>query len=433
MQQIRFFTFFIGCALCVGLQAQKTLIKKPVEKPEVIRDTFAFNLLTTLDKVVRMAEDPAVAAAAFAGEQQGVAINGAGEFNSAIMLPDAVSTIFKLDRTDRQNGTTTWEWKAVIYNFPKEQQLQVVVDGEKKVDSVITAFGKHIKESGTNAILQISAWKWINESYTDKDGLALAVRFTKKLHNTEQGAIDSLVRLYPPLFADPVAGSDCAEKFGKALELEGISRDKVSALYSSLARDLTGKNIKAVFNLLIQAPYFVDYKKIKTELVYSQQEALTKMAQSAVDDYNAQYNPPPKQDVVTLKKKEIEKEKIPTDPCEKEKLALRIKPGSYVQSNGPVSYVKDYSCQYHTYTVCWIEEKTNHLKTATDVTSAGMEGYRITNAAPFYVCDRCQGQGYSMEYDWVQMASGSSHYARTNRQTQYSCGTCKGAGYIKIR
>jgi hypothetical protein len=410
-----------------GLYAQPSKnipAKSPVAK--AIKDTFAFNVLSTIDKVLHVAGDPTKHPMLLAGELFKTSFRGSGIYQSAISIPGSVRTEFTQTNTDRDKHTTTWEWTVTMIDTPKGKNAGAAAL-KQKLDSLIVSFKK--REQGTFSMYVSGS---INDKYYERDQVRIIVSIYKGLYNTEQGAIDSVVNLYKPRLSDRTTAGDCAGKFTKALELEGIKQDKIIVLFTDLFKEIANKNLGAAFDMLVGGPGYIDVKTTTSGLSYSQQEEIKKMASKKVDDFYAEYNGYPKPDVVVEKKKEIEKQQPPADPCKREIWELRVKPGWYVSGNGRIAYVTEYSCTTHTYTIAWINA-TKKLVFEKGLSPDVMAAYTGTTSSPFIVCSYCKGIGYSMEYDWYQVNVASNYYAKSNKQTQYSCGQCKGAGYINVR
>lgn len=418
---------FLSAVLCA--QSAKTIPAKPAtNKP--IKDSFAFNVLATVDKILRVAEEAKKHPMTLAGEPLKTNYNGGMTYKSAVQLLGSEKAEFCLNYTRRDAGNTEWIWMTTVIDTPKGAHSAAVLAMHKKLDSLLLSFKDRGKLLGPN--FSFSTWASVNEASLERDFLFLKISFEKGIYNTEQGVIDSMIRLYKPLLSDKTTANECGEKFSKAMQLEGISAARIKQIYEDIVKEIAYKDINTAFQLMLGAPYFVEMKTLKEQLTYSQQEEITKLATKVVEDYNAKYNGKPKPDVVLEKKKEIEKVTPPSDPCKREIWDLKIKPGWYVTGSGHTAYVRDYSCSTHTYTISWVNP-TKKLVTEKGITVDAMNAYSPTSASPFIVCSHCNGVGYSMEYDWYQVNVASNHYAKSNDQRKYSCGVCSGAGYLKIR
>lgn len=402
-------------------------------QPNKIKDSLAFNVLSTVDKVLRIVENPKRQALELAGEPIKTNYNGGAIYQSSIIFPGSVNSRFFQTGTRRYEGITEWQWAAQLLEFPKGQRSAVITALQKKVDSILVSLKTRKRPPDPDGDYEIETAAWINSTYYDKDGISLIIRLKKKLHNTEQQAVDSLLRLYKPLMSDPSLARECAANFRRALDLENIAGDKVKTVYREAFKETADKNIKAAFAMLMEAPGTTDELTLMTSQLNSGQQAEIKsMARKNVEDYVAKNNNT-QRDPVIEKKNEIEKVTPPSDPCKREIWELSIKPGYYISGNSRVAYVSDYSCSTNTYTIAWIDPTRNNRLIMESLSVEGMQSYRHTSSSPFLICSHCKGHGYSLEYDWYQVNVASNYYARSNDQRKYTCGVCSGAGYIKVR
>jgi hypothetical protein len=397
---------------------------QPVKQPakDIIKDTFAFNVLTTIDKVLRIAEDPKQHPMQLAGELLKSSHRGGGIYQSTINIPGSVGTEFNQSSTDRDKQTTSWEWTATMIDTPKGQYRDAAAI-KQKLDSLIVNFKNRSKSS-----IYVSGA--INDKYYDRDRVVIYVTIFKGLHNTEQQAIDSVVNLYRPLLSNRATADECSQKFTKALDLEGVKQPRIIEIFTDLFKEIANKNLGAAFDMLVGGPHYIDVQIAKSVLSYSQQEEIKNMASRKVDEFYGRNYPKP--DVVVEKKKEIEQQQAPTDPCKKQIWELRIKPGWYISGNGRTAYVTEYSCATHTYTIAWVND-AKKLVFEKNLSPGAMAVYTGTSSSPFTICGHCKGIGYSMENDWYQVNVASNYYAKSDKQRKYSCGVCSGSGYIKLR
>jgi hypothetical protein len=419
------------CTVGALAQPSKTApAKSPVSKP--IKDSFAFNVLSTIDKVLRFAEDTKKPAMAMAGELLRTDQQGSGIYQPTIVMPGSVSMGYRLSKTYRDLKSTTWEWKAIMLDLPKDQGAAAIQVMKTKIDSLLLSFRDRQKQHGVYYTLH--TFTNLSASYRQTDQLELVIFFDKGLHNSEQAVIDSLKQLYRSLLANKRTASECAEKFGKALAVEGIPDETIKKVDTEMIVEVANKDAEAAYQALISIPYPADYMAIFEKLPPAAKEVVRSLAKQAVekfyDEQNGRYNNS-RPDIVVEKKKEIDKETPPGDPCQREMWETGVKPGHYLSGDGAVSYVTDYSCSMHTYTIAWVDN--GKLKFKPGVTREEIKKYSRTSGSPFLVCSHCQGQGYSMEYDWYQVNAYSGYHARSNKQTRYSCGQCKGAGFMKVR
>lgn len=397
-----------------------------------VKDTFAINILTTVDKVLRIAEDPKRSAMELAGEPISMNFNGSMKYRSAVPFPGKATTEFEQTQTWRNHGITNWQWQVRLLDFPKGQQTALINATKKKVDSLLLSFDSRKRPPYPDGTYEVLTAALINLSYYDTDGLLLIVRVSKKLHNTEQQAVDSLLNLYKPLMVDPQVAHDKGGTFANAFRMEHISEAKTKEVFTSLLKELANKNISATYQLLLNAPSFLDFQAITAQFTEAQRTQIKDLARKDIDAFYANNNKPAT-DPVIEKRKEIKEKQPPSDPCEREIWELTIKPGYYVSGNNRVAYVRDYNCATDRYTVLYKDASKNNRLVAEGLSVEDMKAYRHTAAAPFIVCSNCRGIGYSMEYDWYQVNVASNAYARSNDQRKYTCGVCAGSGYIKVR
>ncbi len=396
------------------------------------KDTFAINILNTVEKVLRIAEDPKHAAMKLAGEPIRLTRNGSMIYHSSVPFPGNVPTEFEQTHTWRKHGSTGWQWQVRLLDFPKGKQVELINVTKKKVDSLLLSFASRKRPPYPDGTYEVTTAAWTNSPYYDSDALLLIVRVKKKLHNTEQQAIDSLLRLYKPLMADTRVAHDKAGAFANAFKLEDISEAKTKEVYSGVLKEISNKNLGATYQLMLNAPSFVDLKAISAQFTEAQRTQIRDLAKKDIDAFYGNTNKPTT-DPVIEKQKEIKEKQPPADPCEREIWELSIKPGYYVAGNNRVAYVRDYSCATDRYTIVWKDASKNSRLVAEGLSVEEMKAYRHTSAAPFIVCSNCRGIGYSMEYDWYKINVASNTYARSNDQRKYTCGVCSGAGYIKVR
>lgn len=430
MRKLIFTPLLLVCS-SLFVQAQPGKTSAGPSTKVAIKDTFAFYLLSTVDKVLRIAEDPSKHPMLLAGEHIRTHRTGEGIYQSTIVMPGAVTSELKFVRTFRKEGKSNWQWVVTIADTPKgkDPRLSALV---QKIDTLIRNFDSRVKAPG--AVVSIYTNSYINTSWNKRDQVYLTVGFSRNIYNTEQDALDSIVRLYHPLLSDKRTAKECAEKFAYAITIEGFEHSKANELFTGQVLQIVNKDVAAAFQVMMGAPFFIDVKAIKEKLSPSQQEQVVKMAQQVIGDYDKHMDKLTRKDVVVEKKKEIEKEKPPSDPCEKKLWDLGIKPGYYIQGNGHVAYVREYSCSTNTFSIAYQDPKQNNkLVLKSGISYADMKAYSYTSSAPFIICSHCRGAGHSMEYDWYQMGVGSNFYAQSNKQRKYTCGVCKGSGYIKVR
>jgi hypothetical protein len=396
------------------------------------KDTFAINILNTVEKVLRIAEDPKRHAMELAGEPIRHAFNGAMVYHSSVSFPGNSPTEFEQTHTWRKHGSTDWQWQVRLLDLPKGKQVELINATKKKVDSLLLSFASRKRPPYPDGTYEVTTSSWTNSPYYDSDALLLIVRVKKKLHNTEQQAVDSLLNLYKPLMQDPRVAYDKGGTFANAFRLEDISEAKTKEVYSALLKEMSNKNISATYQLMLNAPSFVDLQTISAQFTDAQRTQIRDLARKDIDAFYGNNNKPTT-DPVIEKQKEIKEKQPPSDPCEREIWELSIKPGYYVTGNNRVAYVRDYSCATNRYTIVWKDASKNSRLNSEGISLEEMKAYRQTSAAPFIVCSNCRGIGYSMEYDWYQVNVASNTYARSNDQRKYTCGVCSGAGYIKVR
>jgi hypothetical protein len=426
LKSVIFVSFILSASISSAQKTNPPVSKQPAKA--VIRDTFAFNLLTTVDKVLRVAMGPKQPAMALAGELLRTDRNGSGLYRATYELPGSVETVLKLSSTNRYHNSASWSWVATMMRTPKHSDTTALRKMEARMDSILKSFAGRDLQGIT-----ITTINNLDIGYREQDLLTLEVSFSKPLHNTAENVYDSLIRLYKPLLMSKATAGECSEKFSKALELESIGSELGKKAYAGIIRNIADRDATAAYLTLLSAPYYVDMKEMIALLSDSQQSEIRSIARKALDDFYGKRNNSNTQDPVVAQKKEVEKEKPPTDPCAREVWELKIKPGAYIIANGMVSYVAEYSCSTDKYTIAWVDPTKKKLLFDRNVAVSTMDTYSQTSGSPFIVCSNCKGIGYSLEYDWYQTGVGSNFYARSNDQRKYSCGVCNGAGFIKVR
>ncbi len=397
-----------------------------------VKDSFAIKILNTVDKVLRIAEDPKHYAMELAGEPIRLNRNGAMTYHSSVPFPGNVETEFEQTHTRRDLASTDWQWQVRLLNFPKGQQTALINATKIKVDSILLSFSARKRPPYPDGTYEVTTYSWTNSNYYDSDALFLIVRLKKKLHNTEQQAIDSLLKLYKPLMTDTRIAHDKAGSFANSFKLEDISEAKTKEAYAGVLKEIANKNLSAAYQLMLNAPSFVDLQAISAQFTEEQRTQIRVLARKDIDAFYGNNNNP-STDPVIEKQKEIKEKQPPADACERKIWELSIKPGYYVTGNNRVAYVRDYSCATDRYTIVWKDASKNSRLVAEGLSVEEMKAYRHTSAAPFIVCSNCRGIGYSMEYDWYKINVASNTYARSNDQRKYTCGVCAGAGHIKVR
>ena len=255
-----------------------------------VKDTLAINILTTVDKVLRIAEDPKRGAMELAGEPTRSELNGSMIYRSSLAFPGNAKTELLQTSTYRIDGYANWQWRVFLLEVPKGEKAALIAETQKKADTILTSFNSRKKTTSPFKDYELTTAPLINSTWFDTDGLLLIVSFTKKIHNTEQQALDSLVRLYKPLMVNPAIAKEYASVFGNALRFEDIATDKAKAAYINVVKEIADKNITAAFNMLINGPYFVGMQEALAQLNSSQQASIREMAQKAVEDYAANNN-----------------------------------------------------------------------------------------------------------------------------------------------
>jgi hypothetical protein len=395
----------------------------------IIKDSFAFNLLTTLDKVFNIVENPKKDWSALAGPLLSTTNEGEGEYQAAIQFPGGVNTKLIRQSTNRRTGLTDWRWQVLVFDLPKGIQGEKVKTTQLKIDSLLTNFEKR-KGTGTHKVSYLSTISWINEKLWNTDQLLLSVDFFKPITNTPEEAIDSIVRLYKPLFLNKTTARGLGRKFPYALKREDIPEEKIREVVQRTFLEVAAVDLECAFYMALDVPYFIEVRKLKESLSYDQQQKITAMAQKLIDEYNAEKNKKNGVDPVVEQKKKKDAEVAAIDPCEKDRKKI-IPKNAFLEKGGQIIYVMNFSCETRKYKIAWINT-TNKLVLGT-ATEEEINKCNTTSQAPFLPCSQCDGVGHSLEYDWYQTGVGSNFYARSNKQRTYTCGVCHGSGYLKIR
>jgi len=399
----------------------------PIPKPP--QDTFALNILSAVDKVLNVSEDQKQPVSVLLGELLRTDENGRGIYQANITLNGGLESVVFLSSTSRPMSRTWWCWRAIVLEAPKGTATEKILRLRSKTDSILKSFNQRIGQSNTS----LGARTNLHLGDRDADQLYLEIIFERLLHNTEQEAYDSLLRLYKPLLMDKATVKECSDKFADAIYCESLSAHFAQKLYDSFFAELANQDLTSAYIVLIDAPGNVDKVKLIDMLSSIQREQIRTMAQKSVDDYyNKMYNRTEKKiDPIVTRKKEIEKEQPPSDPCKRMIWELRIKPGMYVKGDNKTFYVVDFHCNSGFYKLAWIDltkGRKGKLMFDSRIPLSTMDKYEVTSGG-FRPCSYCNGLGYHLEYEWVQMLSGSNFYARTNKQTRVTCWHCSGNGH----
>lgn len=417
MKQV--YSLFITAILITNACFAQKSAAKPAK--QTVKDTFAINLLNSVDKLLGMATNDKITGKAMAGEFIGITEGEHTEWLSLAQVPSSIKTTCLHDHSFRNYECVRWEWTAIIPQGKGDKPVT-----KERVEKIVQNFNiKDIQYKGQNFQCEVNAYN---------SEVFLKITYFKALHNTEQEAIDSLLQLYKPLLLSRQTAGTCIRRLENAFGIEGISKEAVLATYKKLIKQIADTDIEAAFETMMGIRSDEDSKIILNQLSYAQQEQIRTMAKKIVADYNAQFTPKtPQTDVVLAKKKEIEKAKVPTDPCEREIWELKLKPGNYITGNGWAGQITGYSCGNNTYNIAWYDAKAKRITMEKNVLVNATSAYSLANNAPFMICRNCQGEGHSLEYEWYQVNVASSTYARSNKQNKVPCGACGSRGCIIVR
>lgn len=392
----------------------------------VHKDSFAINLLTTMNRVYTIIEQQKNPFPQLAAEISDIS-KGVPRYEARIQLPGSIQTFVTQSATNFEKKKTTWAWTAILKKQPrKTADTAAFRIMQSRVDTLIKAFAQRTKNGLGSRTFSNTHW-----DFGDEYLLQLHISFEMPLMLTKQEIKDSILAVYRPLLMSRNTVKDASTHFFGALELGGFSNDEKKAIILPLMKEVINLDFYTGYTFILNRPYYISVENYYTILTPGQQERVRATAKKELDDYYASFKKPENNPVVEQQKK-IEEKKVPTDPCEKEIFYLKHKPGAYVQFNGKISLIQTYSCPDNTYTICYVNAG-NKLVFEKNIPTTRLDAASSTNAAPFIICRNCSGKGSFWEYDWYATNSYSGHYARSNKQRQYPCGVCWGNGHLKVR
>lgn len=417
------------CWVTLATHAQTTTNKKQI----TAQDSVALNLLTTVARVVNIAEDAKQQAMALAGKQLSTNADGVAVYESTVQLPGYPASTLTQYSTRRTEKLTTWNWETVLIDQPKSQGPATIKQLQTKVDSILSFFTK--KNVALNNKPHMAVVSTIDQLYDWRGNytLLLQVSFTKPLHNTLEQAVDSIDTLYRPLLSVPLTAAQLGEKYQRAMEAEEVSNERIKKEFTAMVKAIADKNIQAAFNLVMRGRFYINAKEVNEQLSTGQQQQMKTMATQLIDEYNAQFKKPaPKTDAVAAQKKEIQKATPPTDKCKRQLWEMGLELGSFISGEGKDAQLIEHDCNTNQFKIAWLDKAKNKIMFAS-INQQQIKNYKSSTQFPFLLCNHCKGVGYFMEYDWYQMGVGSSFYARSTKQRLYTCGVCSGKGYIQVR
>ncbi|MGB3008302.1 MAG: hypothetical protein WBC06_17435, partial [Chitinophagaceae bacterium] len=243
-------------------------------------DSATYNLLSTVIKMIQVAEDPKKGQAFLTATPLETNLLGQQYYTAPYSFSGLPSSLIK-ESTDRAMGTTTWEWEAVYTTLPKNSGDEIGKMLGQRTDSLLHLL-KYRKSSGPNTVLSSFAYF---SKYSEPKGVKVFLKFLKGVTNTAQQAYDSLLAIYKPLLFKPAFAYQAASKFGYALQQEGFDKSKMTACFKDLVMEVANTNTEAAFQILTGVPDFIDFKSLYEQLPADKSNAVKAWAKKAVDKF----------------------------------------------------------------------------------------------------------------------------------------------------
>jgi len=283
------FSFNVSIAQKGKVVAKQTpVVKKAVSKQPI--DTFSFQITDAIKKVTTVAVNPKKTAMSLAS----VFIkNGDYEmpiYSSTVAIPGKENTLQK-GRVNRLNDTTQWKWNSVIVSSPRGVKVAEIHSLKEKIDSILQKIPELAATDSKNHISMISVYESVNQSWRDNDILELSIWFTKPNNNTEQQAIDSILKMYRPMLSNVYQAREAAKRFPEALLTEDVAKGKVIDIFKQELKATADVNTRAAFEMLMGVPYSIPLDNLKDGLTYNQKQDISGYADELVKGYYKKNDP----------------------------------------------------------------------------------------------------------------------------------------------
>lgn len=259
-----------------ALVAQKThTATKPPPKTSapveiVIKDTFAWNVQTTLKRLQAYILDDTKSSGYIVGEYM-YTNSDLPFYATAIKMPGALSSRVIRHHVNRALGYVEWEWQAQFLRTTKEQEEQ-----RAQIETIIKAMPAMRGGDEKNKVTSIAAV--VNPySYVE-----ISVHFLKPVLQTKQQATDSLIAVFHPGFIRLETAEDAAKKFWKATEAEGIAEDDVKEAMTKEIRAVADMDTRAAYQVMMSTPRPQD---LMSKLTPQQAETIRAYANGYLEAY----------------------------------------------------------------------------------------------------------------------------------------------------
>jgi|GEM_PF-2633040 len=396
-------SFYITEAQTLKQPPKASAVKTPV-------DTFSRNIINAIKKVTALAVDPKKSGRDLARKWIGNDFEGNGIFTSAVNLPGSEMVFVKRERTWRSNGITHWQWIAPIVSAPKGTMTGVILSAKQKIDSLLKTIPAAKETDPLHHIKYVYLADFINNADHKNDSLALFIEFTKPLTNTEDLAIDSLVKRYKPLLLDPLTAQDATKALTEGLFREDISKARIQELFNGLIKEAGAVSTLTAYEMLMGAPYNIDYNAMKGNLPLAQQEEIHQKVKELMDAFNEMQRKKTEPDVVKPVPK-VNTTKM--SYCDENLAKQKFKVGTFLNSKSganQIYFVASYDCSLNKYKMgsrTYIAPRKTFFKTNENV------GY------------------YRFDFDDIDAGYIHNNYVASSEKITF-CGQCGGTGAVYI-
>ena len=429
------FLLLLFSAHCYA-QKPSTIGGKETNKKTAVTDSATYTFLFPVIKMMQVAEDPKKGTAFIMTDLKETNAEGQAVYAAPYTINNFKSILVKKE-TDRIKQTTTWEWTGTFFEAPKGS-IEQGTRAERRADSLLKLL-QYKRGNSPNTISYVGSYFY---DFTNPAAAGVRLIFTKGLHNSEQEAYDSLIKLYKPLLFAPAFSSGAAQQLGYALQLEGFDKNKINACFKDLLNEVANKNAAAAYQLLLGVPGFVDFKALKEQLRADKRNEITAMAKKQVDEFYEKERRKINGDPVVAQEKKLQNEKslngcTSINANQQNKYQLGITMISTQNGTPFIVRLTSIDCATKTVTITKPGKRTAHdfvLHLPFDV----YERYEI-HAKQFHRCNNCGGEGgervtegstTTKELPFGYFSGVRTTSTRTTTKTYWEeCYKCSGTGW----
>lgn len=246
--------------------------KTAVTQDAVIKDTFAWNIQTTLKRLQANILDDTRPAAAIVGGYIDTE-KDRNVYSAIIKMPGAIESKVIREKVNRTAGYAEWEWQTTFFRTTDDQEIQ-----RKQVDDIVKAMPAMKGGNEKNKVESISV------AVSSISYVVLSVHFLKPLLQTKQQAIDSLIKVFHPGLINAETVEDAAKKLQKALAGEDIlSKDAVDAAAEEI-KVVADRDIRSAYTVLM-AYTSSRPQELMTKLTQEQKDKIRVFANGFLEAY----------------------------------------------------------------------------------------------------------------------------------------------------